>query len=122
MKIMSNSIKNHIENQSNWQPLLENGVNTKGIYVKSLRYDEDTKRSPTFLLKFEAGAHYPYHNHPKGEELLVMEGECIIEGETLSKGDYLYTAPDFKHSVKSEAGCILFFIVPAEVEIIAGDK
>jgi len=108
--------------QSKWQPLIENGVNTNGIYVKSLRYDESTKRSPTFLLKFEAGTHYPYHNHPKGEELLVMEGECIIEGETLSKGDYLYTPPDFKHSVKSKTGCILFFIVPVEVEIIAGDK
>jgi len=116
---MSSNEINFIDksNEKKWKPLIEDGVNTKGIYVKSLRYDENTKRSPTFLLKFEAGAYYPYHNHPAGEELLVLEGDCIIEGETLSKGDYLYTPPDFKHSVKSESGCILFFMVPVEVEL-----
>jgi quercetin dioxygenase-like cupin family protein len=104
-------------NATPWKPLKEDGVDTTGISVKVLRYDEAQQRPPTFMLRFEPGANYPYHNHPKGEELFVLEGSCILEGTTLSAGDYLYTPPGFKHSVKSETGCTLLFIVPEEVEI-----
>ncbi|WP_373518680.1 cupin domain-containing protein [Pricia sp.] len=83
-----------------WKPLEENGAETKGIFVKVLRYDKETKRAPTFLLKFEAGASYPYHDHPAGEEAFVMEGEAYFDEHKLAKGDYLYTPPTFKHSVK----------------------
>ena len=64
------------------------------------------------------GASYPYHNHPAGEEIFVLDGSCLIEGTTLVAGDYLYTPPQYKHSVKSETGCTLFFVIPEEVEIL----
>ncbi len=117
---MITDIRNYItrSHQKEWNPLIEQGVNTKGIFVKVLRFDERTQRAPTILLKFETGATYPYHNHPAGEEVFVLEGDAIIGGERLSAGDYLYTPPDFKHSVKSEHGCVLLFIVPEEVEIL----
>jgi quercetin dioxygenase-like cupin family protein len=101
-----------------WQPLVESGVDYKGVFVKSLRYDETQKRSTTILLKFEAGSSYPYHNHPAGEELFVLSGEAIIEDATLTQGDYLYTPPNFKHSVRSEKGCTILFVVPEEVELL----
>lgn len=104
--------------QIQWMPLIENGVNYEGIYVKTLRFDENTHRSPTILLKFEAGAAYPYHNHPAGEEIYVLEGSCIVEGTQLSAGDYLYTPPQYKHAVMSETGCLLFFVIPEAVEIL----
>lgn len=104
--------------ETEWKPLVESGVDTKGIFVKTLRYDEGNKRSPTILLKFEAGSSYPYHNHPAGEELFVLEGSAIVEGATLTKGDYLYTPAAFKHKVISKEGCVLLFIVPEEVEIL----
>ncbi|WP_190810406.1 cupin domain-containing protein [Flagellimonas sp. S3867] len=100
-----------------WKPLQESGINTAGISIKPLRFDPDG-RPTSFLLKFEKGASYPYHNHPAGEELLVLEGSCIIEGATLKQGDYLYTPPNFKHGVISKTGCVLYFIVPEEVEIL----
>ncbi len=119
---MKSSIKDYIVDTSTieWQPLLESGINTNGIFVKPLRKDQHG-RSPSILLKFEAGASYPYHNHPAGEELFVLEGTCIIEGAILNQGTYLYTPPGFKHSVTSEKGCILLFIVPEEVEISGED-
>nr|WP_299342385.1 cupin domain-containing protein [Allomuricauda sp.] len=101
-----------------WQPLIEKGIHYKGVFVKSLRFDKPTNRSKTILLKFEAGASYPYHNHPAGEEIFVLEGSCEIEGEQLGEGDYLYTPPKGKHGVKSTAGCTLFLMIPEEVEII----
>jgi quercetin dioxygenase-like cupin family protein len=117
---MNTAISNYITRSSKqeWQSLEEPGVNTKGIWVKALRYDEKAGRALTFLLKFEPGAAYPYHNHPAGEELYVLEGSAMIEGAKLSAGDYLYTPANFKHAVKSEEGCTLLFIVPQEVEIL----
>ncbi len=117
---MSTDIKDYITRSSLtvWQPLIESGIEYKGIFVKSLRYDHATQRSTTILLKFEPGAHYPYHNHPAGEELFVLEGEVTIEGAKLTAGDYLYTPPGFKHAVDSEQGGTLFFMIPEEVEKI----
>lgn len=69
-------------------------------------------------MKFEAGASYPYHNHPAGEEAFVMEGEVYFNEQKLTKGDYLYTPPSFKHSVRTDKGCVILFIVPQEVEIL----
>jgi len=51
--------------QIEWKPLPEPGVS--GVFIKVLQFDSETQRSPTFLLKFEAGATYPAHNHPGGE-------------------------------------------------------
>lgn len=101
-----------------WKPLKEKGVDTSGIWVKALRFDEEQQRPHTFFIRFEPGASYPYHNHPAGEELLVIEGSCEVAGAKLEAGDYLYTPPDFKHSVKTETGCTLLLIVPEEVEIL----
>ena len=104
--------------QHEWLPLVEPGVNTKGIFVKVLRYDEQMQRAPVFLLKFDAGASYPFHDHPAGEEAFVLEGEVAFEGEVLSAGDYLLTPPGGRHGVRSERGCVVLFIVPQEVEIL----
>jgi quercetin dioxygenase-like cupin family protein len=115
---MSTDIKDYIthSHQNEWQPLVENNVHYKGVFVKSLRFDQATQRSKTILLKFEPGASYPYHNHPAGEELFVLEGEVVIEGEKLTAGDYLYTPPGYKHAVHTTQGCTVFFMIPEEVE------
>jgi quercetin dioxygenase-like cupin family protein len=104
-------------NSTEWKPLVEKGINTKGIFIIPLRYNEDG-RPPSFLLKFEAGTSYPYHNHPAGEELFVCEGSCYVNESKLEKGDYLFTPPNAKHAVRTESGCTILFIVPQEVEIL----
>lgn len=115
--VMTNKYITHSESME-WKPLLEDGVDTKGIFIKILHFDEKTNRPPTFLLKFEAGASYPYHNHPAGEEAFVLEGEAYFNEHKLTKGDYLYTPATFKHSVKTNTGCVILFKVPEEVEIV----
>ena len=115
------NIKDYITKSNNvkWEPLIENGVNYEGISVKSLQFDEATNRSKAILLKFEKGASYPYHIHPAGEEILVLEGSCEIHHETLAQGDYLCTPPTGKHSVTSKTGCLLFLSIPEEVILIS---
>jgi len=109
---MSESTANQFisSHQIEWRPLPEPGIS--GIYVKSLLFDEETNRSPTILLKFEAGASYPAHNHPAGEEVFVIEGDIKI-GK-----DHLYTAPNGIHAARSENGCVLLLKTPKAVEIL----
>ena len=45
-----------------WKALAERDVT--GVSVKVLKFDKETGRAPTILLKFEPGATYPAHNHP----------------------------------------------------------
>ena len=93
-----------------------------GISVKVLQYDKQTKRAPTFLLKFEAGATYPAHNHPGGEEVFVLEGDIRLGSDHLYAGDYLYTVPDGKHAVRSVKGCVILIKAPEAVEILPNRK
>jgi quercetin dioxygenase-like cupin family protein len=117
---MNTNMQHYIASTGNmdWKPLMEEGIDTTGLFVKILRFDEQQQRPPSILLKFEANAKYPFHNHPGGEEIFVMKGSCIINDMVLNAGDYLYTPPDFKHGVKSETGCELLLIIPQEVEIL----
>lgn len=99
-----------------WLPLPEPGVS--GVFAKVLRFDQQTHRAPTILLKFEAGATYPAHNHPGGEEIFVLEGDIKLGKDHLYAGDYLYTSPNGKHAVWSETGCVVLVNVPQAVEIL----
>ena len=103
-------------NEIDWRPLAEPGVS--GVFVKVLRFDKETRRAPTILLKFEAGATYPAHNHPGGEEIFVIEGDLKLGKDHLYAGDYLYTSPNGKHAVRSETGCVVLVSVPEEVVIL----
>jgi quercetin dioxygenase-like cupin family protein len=114
--------KSDMENQifragdTDWQPLDEPGIT--GIYIKSLMYDAETKRSPTILLKFDPGARYPVHNHPAGEEIYVLEGDIHLGKDHLFAGDYIYTAPGNIHAVRTDGGCVVLLKAPEEVVII----
>ncbi|MEW6130256.1 MAG: cupin domain-containing protein [Acidobacteriota bacterium] len=103
-------------NEIKWMPLDEDLV--KGVFIKSLLFDEENKRSPTILLRFEAGATYPLHNHPGGEEIYVLEGDVKLGKTELKTGDYLFTAVNHKHRVSTQNGCILLLKVPQPVKIL----
>jgi anti-sigma factor ChrR (cupin superfamily) len=105
-------------NQIEWEPLAEPGVT--GVFVKVLRFDKETRRAPTILLKFAAGATYPAHDHPGGEEIFVVEGDLKLVKDHLYTGDYLYTSPNGKHAARSEKGCVVLVNVPEEVVILKG--
>jgi len=101
-----------------WKSLASIGEDVQGIYIKSLLFDDETNRSPTILLKFDAGASYPLHTHPGGEEVFVLEGDIHLGKDHLHAGDYLFTAPDNLHAVRTDGGCVVFLKAPLEVEFV----
>ena len=90
---------------------------TAGVAVKRLR-DDKTSGASTFLLRVDAGARVPLHDHPGGEELFVIEGDLKVGGDHLKSGDYLYTPPDGRHSASSEGGCVVLVTIPKPVRFV----
>jgi quercetin dioxygenase-like cupin family protein len=106
-------------NEIEWKSLTEIAEgDVPGVYVKSLLFDDETRRSPTILLKFDAGAAYPLHTHPGGEEVFVLEGDIHLGKDHLRAGDYLFTAPGNLHAVRSDGGCVVFLKAPLATEFV----
>ena len=98
--------------EAGWKPLAQ-----PGVAIKVLRSDK-ASGAASFLLRLDAGARVPLHDHPGGEEVFVVEGELRIGGDRLRAGDYLYTAPDGTHDVGSEGGCVLLVSTPRPVRFL----
>lgn len=106
-------------NEIEWKSLTSIGEDdAQGVYIKSLMFDDETKRSPTILLKFDAGASYPLHTHAGGEEVFVLEGDIHLGKDHLFAGDYLFTAPGNLHAVRTDGGCVIFLKAPQAVEFV----
>ena len=88
-----------------------------GVSVRRLRHDPESGAT-TSLVRLAAGARFPAHDHPAGEEVFVLEGDVKIGGDHLHAGDYLYTPPDGKHAAVSDHGCVFLVTLPKPVVIL----
>ena len=68
----------------------------------------DDGRFRTLLVRLEAGANLPPHEHPVEEECFVIEGDIWLSGEHMTRGDYQRVAAGIPHlGIRSEGGCLL---------------
>jgi len=70
------------------------------------------------LMRFDAGASFPAHEHPGGEELLVLTGSIRLGDALLEQGDYQWTPPGEIHDVRSEEGALLLIRSGAGIRVI----
>lgn len=61
----------------------------------------------TSVVQYQAGATFPAHNHPEGEEILVLDGVFSDEHGDWPAGTYLLNPEGFRHSPFSKEGCTL---------------
>ncbi len=62
----------------------------------------------TSVVRYEPGARFPEHDHPEGEEILVLEGTFSDHRGDWPAGSYLLNPEGFSHAPWSEEGCTLF--------------
>jgi len=62
----------------------------------------------TSVVRYEPGATFPAHDHPDGEEILVLEGVFSDERGDWPAGTYLLNPEGFRHAPRSGPGCLLF--------------
>jgi anti-sigma factor ChrR (cupin superfamily) len=62
----------------------------------------------TSVVRYEPGATFPAHDHPEGEEILVLDGIFSDEHGDWPAGSYLLNPEGFRHAPFSREGCTLF--------------
>ena len=62
----------------------------------------------TSVVQYQPGATFPGHDHPEGEEILVLEGVFSDEHGDWPAGTYLLNPEGFHHAPFSREGCLLF--------------
>jgi anti-sigma factor ChrR (cupin superfamily) len=62
----------------------------------------------TSVVRYEPHSRFPEHDHPEGEEILVLEGVFSDEHGDWLAGTFLLNPEGFRHTPFSEPGCLLF--------------
>ncbi len=62
----------------------------------------------TSVVRYDSGSRFPSHEHPEGEEILVLEGIFADEHGAYPAGTYLLNPEGFRHAPRSDQGCVLF--------------
>ena len=79
----------------------------KGVLRKPLAREEAERGHATSIVRYEAGASFNKHEHPLGEEILVLEGVFSDETGDYPAGCYLRNPEGFAHAPFSKNGCLL---------------
>ena len=88
--------------QAEWQPSPMPGVGRKPLAR------EDAERGhATSIVRYEPGASFSEHDHPLGEEILVLEGTFSDHTGDYKAGTYFRNPEGFRHAPFSEEGCVL---------------
>lgn len=62
----------------------------------------------TSLVRYAQGATFPAHDHPSGEEILVIDGIFSDEAGDWRAGSYLLNPEGYRHAPFSQDGCLIF--------------
>jgi len=62
----------------------------------------------TSVVRYEPNSRFPTHDHPEGEEILVLEGVFSDEHGDWPAGTYLLNPEGLRHTPFSKPGCLLF--------------
>jgi anti-sigma factor ChrR (cupin superfamily) len=60
------------------------------------------------VVRYQPESSFPAHDHPEGEEILVLEGVFSDEQGDWPAGTYLLNPEGFRHAPFSKPGCVLF--------------
>ena len=88
-----------------------------GVWLRKLYIDKQ-KREITCLMRLEPGSTFPLHRHAGSEEVFVLEGDLIVEGEICYQGDYIRSVPGSTHSPLTQGGCLLLMKTSTDNETL----
>jgi len=79
----------------------------EGVWRKPLARENAENGHATSIVKFEAGANFNEHDHPLGEEILVLSGTFSDHTGDYHAGTYFRNPEGYKHAPFSREGCTL---------------
>ena len=66
------------------------------------------KARATSIVRYSAGSSFAPHQHPGGEEILVLSGTFVDDDDSYSAGWYLRNPPGSSHAPSSPEGAVIF--------------
>lgn len=78
-----------------------------GVDRKPLAREEAEQGHATSIVRYQPGSSFKRHEHPLGEEILVLEGVFSDETGHYPAGTYLRNPPGSGHTPFSDEGCTL---------------
>jgi anti-sigma factor ChrR (cupin superfamily) len=78
-----------------------------GVWRKPLAREFKEQGHATSIVKYEPGASFSEHDHPLGEEILVLDGVFSDHTGDYTKGQYFRNPEGFKHAPFSQSGCTI---------------
>ncbi len=66
------------------------------------------KARATSLVRYAPNSHFPHHQHPGGEEILVLSGTFSADDKHYPAGWYLRNPPASGHTPYSDEGAVIF--------------
>ena len=84
-------------------------IDSPSSLVKRIPLERDGAESGrvTSIVEYKPGAKFKEHHHPRGEEILVLDGVFSDEHGDYPKGTYIRNPPNSSHAPFSENGCLL---------------
>ena len=104
LKISMEELKQKTRGLS-WQPI---PTMTHGV-MATLEVDQ-AKRQTAFFVRAQAGETFPNHWHAKGEEILVLEGDMVVDERIYQPGDRISSSANTSHQPSTVNGCLVFCI------------
>jgi CheY-like chemotaxis protein len=84
-----------------WQSIDASGCEKKILFV------DDREKSVTSIVRMQAGTHFPSHRHGGIEEVFILQGDLVVEGQPMKPGDYCRAEPTTVHRESfTESGCV----------------
>jgi anti-sigma factor ChrR (cupin superfamily) len=76
-----------------------------GVWRKPLAREEAERGHATSIVRYEPGSSFSRHDHPLGEEILVLKGVFSDESGDYPAGTYFRNPEGFLHAPFSKEGC-----------------
>ena len=87
-----------------WQPSPSGTVWRKRLH----RVGPPEAGQVTSIVRYEPDSRFPEHDHPEGEEFLVLDGVFSDQQGDFAAGSYVLNPEGFRHAPFSRRGCTLF--------------
>lgn len=78
-----------------------------GVWRKPLAREDAERGHATSIVKYEPGSVFSEHDHPLGEEILVLEGTFSDQTGDYGAGTYFRNPEGFRHAPFSKEGCTI---------------
>jgi anti-sigma factor ChrR (cupin superfamily) len=89
-----------------------------GVWIKPLYLDQQQQRA-TSLVRMDPGTRYPSHRHNSAEEVFLLDGDFVVEGQVMRPGDYCHAQPASVHLESyTNAGCMFIISASQSDEIL----